>query len=252
MSYKSKAEYNSEATGRQRFYDRATSETIIFEYPVAFYDDFVGADVVIPATGSDESGTKWTKKIVGAAPPTVVKTANGVNGLVALSFTSANQKQDAVLHMDDQLMFSIAQGCIFETRLTLTVAPTLNTIASWGLWGAWADGGSNFRVGFEVTSTSLIAQCESDDNATDSSKATGTTLVVGTYNIFRIDCTNQSDIKFWIDGSPVAGAAGAFTFVNAASAGNSKSQPHIGLYKSTGAGLGVISVDYVKIWQERS
>lgn len=252
MSYKSKCEYNSELTGRQRFFDRATNETTRFDFPVEFYDDFIGTDVVIPAAGSPESGTKWAKKIIGAAPPTVAKTGDGVNGLVACTLTSDAQKQDAELYMNDELMFSIAQGAIFETRLTLTTAPTLNGIASWGLWGAWADGGSAFRVGFEITSASLILQCESDDNVTDSSKATASTLVVGTYNIFRIDMTNQADIKFFIDGAPVGGVAGAFTFTNAASAANSKAQPFLGLYKVSGAGLGVMSVDYVKVWQERS
>ena len=79
--------------------------------------------------------------------------------------------------------------------------------------------------------------------------ATTTTLVAGTYYIFRIDCTTQSNIKFYINGTRVAAST---TFNNAASAANSKCQPHFGLYKASGAGLGVLSVDYVKIWSERS
>ncbi len=251
MSDKSKSRYNSERTGRQRFYDGPTLETLIYEFPVIANDDFIGADIVIPASGAVQSGTKWSKKIVGAAPPTVAKTANGVNGLVACSLTSANQKQDAALHMNDELMASIAQGCIFEARIAMTTIPTGNGIASWGLWGAWADGGSAFRVGFEVPAGGIVS-CESDDNATDSSKSTATTLVAGVYHIFRIDCTVQTDIKFFIDGAHVGGVAGAFTFKNAASASNSKAQPHIGMYKLTGGGLGVISIDYVRVWQERS
>ncbi len=247
MSYKSKCEYNSVETGRQLFYDRDTKESIIFEFPVTFYDDFVGADVVIPATGSDQSGVKWTKKITANA--TVAKTGDSVNGLVACSLTSASEAQEGALQMDDQLMLSIAQGAIYECRLTLTTAPTLLGVASWGLHGAYAAGGSNFRVGFEVTAADLVAVCESDDNSTDTSASSGTTLVVGTYNIFRIDMTNQSDIKFFIDGAPVAGST---TFANAASAANSKAQPHCGMYKPSGEGLGVISIDYVKVWQERS
>lgn len=243
-----KCKYNWRETGKQAFYDGATFETFVGMFPVVFYDDFIGADVVIPASGAPESGTKWTKKIVGAAPPTVAKTADGVNGLVDCSLTAASQKQDAAIHMNDELMVSIAQGAIFETRLALSTLPTLNGVASFGLWGAWADGGSAYRVGFEVPAGGLVA-AESDDNATDTSASTGVTLVAGEYHIFRIDCTDQADIKFYIDGERVAGGT---TFVNAASAANSKSQPHIGMYKASGAGLGVISLDYVKIWQNRS
>jgi hypothetical protein len=240
--------YNWHNTGRQVFYDNSTFETLHGMYPIYFYDDFNGADLVIPATGSDESGCKWTKKIVGAAPPTVAKSADVVNGHVLCSLTSADQKQDAALHWDDQLSLSIAQGAIFEARLSLTTLPTLNGVASFGLWGAWADGGSNYRVGFEVPAGGLCA-CESDDNATDTSASSGQTLVAGTYYIFRIDCTTQTDIKFFIDGARVASST---TFANAASAANSKCQPHLGLYKASGAGLGVLSVDYVKVWMNRS
>lgn len=243
-----KGDYNWHNTGKLVFYDASTFETLMGNFPVQFYDDFIGADVVIPASGSVESGCKWSKKIVGAAPPTVAKTADGVNGFVLCSLTADDQKQDAALHMNDELMCSIAQGAIFETRLSLTTLPTLNGVASFGLWGAWADGGSNYRVGFEVPAGGAVT-CESDDNATDTAALAGQTLVAGTYYIFRIDCTSQSDIKFFINGTRVASGT---TFNNAASAANSKTQPHIGMYKASGAGLGVISVDYVKIWQNRS
>ena len=243
-----KANYNDRFGNALGFYDAATFETLAVMKPMLVNDDFVGADVVIPASGSVESGTKWSKKIVGAAPPTVAKTADGVNGLVACSLTADSQKQDAALHMNDELMCSIAQGAIFECRLSLTTLPTLNGIASFGLWGAWGDGGSAYRVGFEVPAGGIVT-CESDDNATDTSAATANTLVAGTYYIFRIDCSTQADIKFYIDGVRVAGST---TFANAASAANSKAQPHIGMYKASGAGLGVISVDYVKVWQDRS
>lgn len=243
-----KANYKDRFGGSLGFYDESTFETFDVKKAVAFYDDFVGADVVIPASGSVESGCKWSKKIVGAAPPTVAKTADGVNGLVDCSLTSASQKQDAALHMNDELMFSIAQGAILECRLALSTLPTLLGVASFGLWGAWADGGSAYRVGFEVPAGGAVT-CESDDNATDTAAVAGVTMVAGTYYVFRIDCTVQTDIKFYINGARVAGGT---TFANAASAANSKCQPHIGLYKASGAGLGVISLDYVKVWQDRS
>ena len=245
---KTACKYNWKGSGRQVFYDNSTFETLHAMYPVSFEDDFLGADVVIPASGSEESGCAWTKKIVGAAPPTVAKTANGVNGFVLCSLTVDDQKQDAAIHWDDQVSLSIAQGAIFEARLSLTTLPTLDAVVSFGLWGAWADGGSLYRVGFEVPAGGIVT-CESDDNATDTAAASTVTLVAGTYNIFRIDCTTQTGIKFYIDGVRVCSTT---TFANAASAANSKCQPHLGLYKASGAGLGVLSVDYVKVWQNRS
>jgi hypothetical protein len=245
---RTKCEYNFKDSGRQVFYDANTFETLNAMYPIQFADDFIGADVVIPASGSVESGVAWSKKIVGEAPPTVAKVSDGVNGFVLCSLTADDQKQDAAIHMNDELMFSIAQGAVFETRLAFTTLPTLGAVASFGLWGAWGDGGSAYRVGFEVTAGGVL-NCESDDNATDTSAASGITLVKDTYNIFRVDCTNKSSIKFYVDGVQVCTST---TFANAASAANSKAQPHLGLYKASGAGLGVMSIDYVKVYQNRS
>ena len=243
-----RADYKQRFGGSLGYYDPDTFETLQVLKPVVFYDDFIHADTAFLASGSAGEGAVWTKKIVGAAPPTVAVSDDGVNGLVACSLTSASQKQDAVLHMDDQRVFSIAQGAIFEARLALTTLPTLAAVASLGLWGDWADGGSAYRVGFEIPAGGAVT-CESDDNVTDTDALAGVTLTAGDYHVFRIDCTNQSDIKFYIDGARVAGGT---KFANAANAANSKAQPHLGLYKASGAGVGVMSVDYVRIWQERS
>jgi len=245
---RTECKYNWHGSGRQVFYDGVTFETLKAMFPVAFYDDFIGADVVFLASGAAAEGCVWTKKIVGAGPPTVAKTADGVNGLVACTLHVTDEKEDAVLHMNDELMFSIAQGAIFEARLALTTLPTLLGVASFGLWGAWKDAGSDYRVGFEVPAGGIVT-CESDDAITDIPAASTVTLVAGTYYIFRIDCTDQADIKFFIDGVRVCAST---TFANAASAANAKCQPHLGLYKASGAGLGVLSLDYVKIWQNRS
>ena len=246
---KTRCEYNYRGIGAQGFYDSSTFETYSLALPQLVNDDFVGADVVIPASGSDESGVVWSKKIVGSGPPTVAKTADGVNGFILCAGTADSEKQDAALHMNDELMCSIAQGAVFEARLALTVLPTGNGVCSWGLWGAWGDGGSTYRVGFEVVAASGAVYCESDDNATDTAALSGVTMVAGTYHTFMIDTTVQADIKFYIDGARVAGST---TFANAASAANSKCQPHVGQYKASGTGLGSISVDYVKVWQARS
>lgn len=234
--------------GVLQFYDGSTFETTIGAAAVGFYDDFLGPDIVVPASGSVESGCKWSKKIVGAAPPTVGGVDDTVGGVIQCALTNADQKQDAALHMNDCLTFSIAQGAIFEARICLSVLPTGNGVASWGLWGAWGDGGSAYRVGFEAAGSGAIS-CESDDNATDTSAASGVTVLNTDWKVYRIDCTSQSDIKFYIDGVSVATAT---TFANAASAANSKTQPHLGLYKASGTGVGTMLVDYVRIWMNRS
>ena len=242
-----KAQYR---VGVESRYDSASFETLAMFSPVHFYDDFLGADLVIPATGSPESGVRWVKKIVGAAPPTVAVTANGVNGLLACTLTSTSEKQNAEAYFEDQLCFSVLQGLVFEARFALTVLPTLAGEMVLGLISAWADGLDAATYSAFVTadgSGEII--CEKDDNATDESTTSGVTLTAGVYAIARIDCTDIADIKFFVNGNRVASST---TFDWAASAANSKVQPVIGCYKASGAGVGTLTVDYVKVWQNRS
>ena len=144
--------------------------------------------------------------------------------------------------------FSVAQGVILEARVKLAVLPSAaEVVAAWGLHGTWADGGSAYRVGFNATGSGLI-YVEDDDDATPSGLiSTGVTATAAQWKIYLIDCTVQTDIKFYIDG---VGVATGTTFSNAAA--DPSVQPHFGMYKASGAGVGTMYVDYVKIWQNRS
>lgn len=234
-----------------QYYDSATFETVGRCAPVQFYDDFLTPSLVIPAAGALESGVAWAKKIVGAAPPTVAALANETNGAVKCALTADVQKQDAGLYFADQKVFSLAQGLIFEARLKVSTLPTLHAEAVWGLTGDWADGPDAITYScFFTADGSGEVFCEKDDNATDESATSGVTVVNTAYHIYRIDATAADDIRFYIDGEPVATGT---TFDWAASAANSKVQPYLGMYKvGDDAGVGDITVDYVRVWQARS
>lgn len=233
------------------FYDSQTHEQLGPQAPLVYIDDFLGAgDVVVPAAGAAESGMAWVKKIVGAAPPTVAGVADAANGVIQCALTADNQKQDAGLYHDDQRGFSLEQGCIFETRVKVSVLPTDVAEAVFGVLGDWADGPDAilYSAFFSADGGGAIT-CEVDDNATDQSAASGVTVLATAWHVYRIDFTSVTDIRFYIDGVHVATGT---TFVYAATGANAILQPYLGLYKATGTGLGTIQVDYVRIWQKRS
>lgn len=230
---------------KPRIVDYSSAETINPISQIMLYDDFIGADVVIPASGSDESGCIWTKKIVGAAPPTVAIAANTVNGVVACTLTSDSQAQTAILHADDQKVWDSGQGLIFEARIKLSVLPTDVAEIVIGLASDYAAPDSTTYNAMFTADGDGALTCESDDNTTDSGAiASGTTLDNATWAILRIDCSNESDVKFYINGVRVASST---TFVV-----QGPLQPFIGCYKASGAGVGTIQVDYVRVWQNRS
>jgi hypothetical protein len=245
-----KCKYNWHNTGHQVFYDGSTFETLHTSYPIQFYDDFLGADVVIPAMGSDESGCKWVQKDVSAVGTvTIGRSADATNGVISLDLDTQAEVQSAWVTMDDELGFSIAQGLIFEARITMSVLPSGAAARGiFGMGGAYVAGGPAHRVGFEILTAGTI-NAEEDDAATDTSADTGITAVAGTYNIFRIDCTTQTDIKFFIDGVRVAAGT---TFNNASTGANLKMQPYFGCDKTADAAQATMLCDYIKIYQNRS
>lgn len=228
-------------------YDPAYQYTHVHRFaPAAFEDHFFGADAVIPASGSEESGCKWSKKIVGAAPPTVAKVADAGGGVVQCALTSDSQAQTAALEMGDMRNFDVSKGLIWEARVKVSVLPTLVAEAVWGLIGDYAAPDSVTYSAFFTADGSGEIFCEVDDNATDSSATSGVTATTAQWKVYRMDFTSVTDVKFYIDGSEVAAAT---TFPYAATGANAILQPWFGMYKASGAGLGIIQVDYVRIWQ---
>jgi hypothetical protein len=98
---------------------------------------------------------------------------------------------------------------------------------------------------------SLVCKVETDDTTNDNDdKATGHTAVAGTYDVYRIDFTDLTDVKFFINGARVAGST---TFdMSKLEAAEQKMQPYFSLDKTSGAGLGDMNIDYVKIYSKRS
>lgn len=242
-----KAKYRA---GVLEYFDSSTHERVVPMAAVKFEDDFFGGDVVIPAAGSAESGTKWVKKIVGAAPPTVAKAANSANGIVACTLTSASQKQSADCYMDDQRNVDVEQRAVVEMIVRLSVLPTLVAECAWGLIGDWADGydAITYSAFFTADGSGAI-NCEVDDNASNQAAASGITATAAQTKIYRIDFTDVTNVLFYIDGAHVATST---TFAYAATGANAVLQPFFGCYKASGAGLGTLLCDNTRIWQNRS
>ena len=241
-----KARWNN---GILEYYEGATHERVLPLAPLVFNDDFLGAGAkVVPAGGSAESGATWAKKIVGAGPPTVAIVANAANGVMACTMTSDSQAQTACLYWDDSLALDPTNGLVFEMRAKLSVLPTLVGEIQFGLGGAYNAAPDTWAktIVFDADGSGLI-NCATDDNVTDSGPiSSGVTATNAQWKIYRIDCTDVTSIKFYIDGARVAGAT-TFAYADTAAL-----QPMVSCYKASGAGLGTIQVDYVRAWSTRS
>ena len=238
-----KCEWNWHGTGHQVFYHPTTYETLHTSYPVQFIDDFVGDAILADGTH------RWNVVDVGAATEAVVE--DTASGVFALSLTAANEAQDTVLYMGDNRNFDAGNGLIFETRVNIATTAGTGVTQVFGVandhnldkdtvaCAAW------FRL-----DASLAIDVETDDTTNNNDDVTtGISAVNGTFNIFRIDMTTLTNVKFFIDGVRVA--TGTTFDMSNMTAAEQQMQPYFSQDKASGTGLGVMQIDYVKIFTNR-
>jgi len=221
--------------------DPATYETLLPYSSVVFYDDFLG----------DSIDALWTSiDVSSAGDSTPLLAADVGNGVCRLPLDVTSEAQETGLTWGDQRPFVLNQGLVFECRLALQTLPTLLSEAVWGLAGdknAVADTVAE-GIWFKADGDGVIV-AETDDATTNNDdKSTGVTVTAGLYKVYRIDCTVTTDIKFYINGVRVATG----TTFDASGVPTLALQPYIHSAKASGAGLGVVDVDYIRIWQNRS
>jgi len=240
-------------TGNQyEYFDKTTFETVMIDSPVYFYDDFIGGGHTagIPAAGSPVAGYPWVKKIVGAGPPTVALVSNAGAGQIACALTSTSEKEDAALYWNDNLSLDVTKGLIWQARAQLTVLPSLAGVEGfWGLQSVWIDGPDNAAefIRFKVNGNGQV-QMACFDGTTSTSAAAGVTVGTTDWHLYKIDCTDVTDVKFFIDGAQVS-TTGQFKF--AATGAAAIMQPYNSVYKPSGAGVATLTLDAVSAFNFR-
>ena len=242
-------------------YDGLTFETCVSSAPFYFGDEFVGAghQAGIPAAGSPAAGYPWVKKIVGSGPPTATIPSNSVGGQLQVALVSTSEAEEASVYFNDStsiptLGTSIGQA---EWRSQLGVAPTLSAQAFLGLGSAWVGGPLNLAryIGFLWNGSAGLSLISKDGNGdTYSLPATpigGSAITTDTtlFHIYRVDWSNQADVRFYVDGNPVN--APNTVVWNPSSTANGVLQPWHTVYKASGAGLATLNVDKIDVFANR-
>jgi hypothetical protein len=234
------------------FYDLNTDESTARFKPVTMDEDFVGpGHSAIPASGSPAAGYPWVSKTVHTSgSPTVAVVANQAGGVVACAIDSTSEKQDAAIYANDMLNWDMTKYLLYQSRIAMSVLPSAAAVeAVLGLQSAWIDGPDNvsFYCRFQMLANGLVnMQCK--DGVTTRSASSGITLVAGAFHIFRIDATDPTNIRFFIDGVEKS-TAGQFTF--AATGASAILQPYCSVYKASGTGVGTMQIDMIQIGTDR-
>ena len=144
----------------------------------------------------------------------------------------------------------MTKSAVWEARISNHVLPTGVVEMVFGLQSAWIDGPDNasYYAGFQQSASGAV-NMRTKDGVQTLSGAAGVTMAVDTFHLFRIDATDSTNVRFFIDGVETS-TKGQFSF--AATGSNAILQPYVSVYKASGTGVGSLDVDMIQIGMNRS
>jgi hypothetical protein len=242
---------NAVSGDAQSEFDAATSETIQRFSAVILDEDFVGPSHTAGIPTAATVGYPWIKKTVqtGGAP-SVAAIANAAGGVVRFALDATSEKQEASLYAADVLNWDMTKSAVWEARVSNHVVPSAAAVEMvFGLHSVWIDGPDNaaFYADFQQLASGAV-NYRTKDGVQTLSNASGVVMAVDTFHIFRIDATDPTNVRFFIDGAEVSNKNMSF----AATGANAILQPYFSVYKASGVGIGTFDLDMVQIGMNRS
>ena len=249
MSIKGKFSGNFPST-----YDASTLETTWMGSHVQWIDDFLGG-FLQKVTAGENTVAPWTTTETNLNLA-IGLVADAVNGIAQITIDADDNAEVGFMGWNGQESLSLMQGLIWECRAALHVLPTGAggelTSVLFGLAGAYNADPDSVDVGawFRLEGDANIFW-ESDDDATnDDDNDTGVDAVIDTFHVFKIDATDTSAVRFYIDGVLVGTAD-----MSGLTTTTALVQPVLWALKTKAAAnvtVATLYVDYVKVWQKRS
>lgn len=197
----------------------------------------------------------WGKVDVSSTgTPTHDYIADSANGLYRMKHDATNELQSLTLHFADQLVIDPTKDPIFECRLKIDFAGATFSadqrivIGLAAARNATLDSNTH-HAWFRIEGANLNILCETDDGTTDNDdKDTGYDIVDNTFTTFRIDMSDLSDIRFYVDGK-----LAQLTSKLSASAMTASNllQPYIEIQKDAGTETEDVVIDYVAVEFDR-
>lgn len=228
--------------------------TIDMRHEWEWFDDFLGGGTFVTSAGLDPWVITDTSS---AGTPTYVRVDHGETtgafalGVAKLSLEATDEVQNVCLSWGDKLGLDIDKVRGFECRLKMSqAAADAATSFAFGMTGDRNDAidsiaaAAIFRVVGADSTTALVVETD-DTSVNNDDKATSTTLI-NAYKVCRIDFSDLSDVRFFVDDARVASAT-TFDMSNY-SAGL---QPFFQLQKTGGTATDAVELDYVRLWGVR-
>lgn len=210
----------------------------------SFFDDFIGD---YPAAGT-AMPAPWTKVETDGLG---VTSADQANGVLVFAFDAVAEVAVAAMHMANA-PFDVDQEPVFEARVAVYdigdhAALDINIGLASDTHATDFDSVTAYAA-FHLDGSALDLKCRSKaSNGTVADTDTTIDLVDDTFVVLRIDCTDKSNVKFYVNGARVLSGT---TFSIAGYTGTLS--PIVHVEKTSNDTTADVRVDWIRVSSERA
>lgn len=181
-----------------------------------------------------------------AGTPVTTYVADALNGEFTLTHDTQSEQQNLALYWADQLTIDPTKNPVFECRLKINFAGATFTADQRIVIGLAAARNATLdsnatHAWFRIEGANLNILWETDDTSTDDDDNDSTyDIVDNTYLTLRIDLSDLTSIKFYVNDQLAGGGTAA-----AALTASHKLQPYIEIQRDAGAEAESVVIDYI-------
>jgi len=218
---------------------------------VQIFSDFFGGGALPLATAGGEGFVNHDTSSSGAPTFAFQGTADGI---YRMQFASTSEAEHLATYLGDAVCIPPTAKAVFECRIAITGTLSADDRVVFGLASARNATLDNIvdHVWFRMEAANNNILIEGDDGTNDNDdNDTGVDWVSGTYVKLKIDMSDTSDVKFYIDGQVVDLTSHEKIDVSNAVAGDLL-QPYIEMQKDSGTVTHIVDIDYISVLWDRS
>jgi hypothetical protein len=216
---------------------------------VQIFSDFLGS-FTLPLDTAGGYGFVNHDTSSGGAP--TFAHLSEADGVYRMAFASTSEAEYLATYLGDEVCIPPTKNAIFEARIKITGTFSADDRVVIGLASARNNSLDAIadHVWFRMEGANNNILVEGDDGATDNNdNDTGVDWVSGTYAVYKIDMSDLTDVRFFVDGNRCA--IPEKIDVSAMVAGDLL-QPYIEMQKDSGTVTHSVDTDYISVLWDRT
>ena len=219
---------------------------------VQIFEDFIG-DGALPLDSAAATGSGFKNHDTSAGGTPTFAFQSVADGVYRMAFASNDEAEYLSTYLGDVVCIPPTKNPVFEARVKITGTFSADDRVVIGLASARHNTLDNiadhawFRM--EGANNNILVEGDDDGTTDNDDNDTGKDWTSGTFHTYKIDMSDLTDVKFFVDGTKCA--LPEAMDVSGMAAGDLL-QPYIAMQKDAGAVTHSVDIDYISVVWERS